>query len=97
MNFVELVHNKAERQPNYTITNEDLEIFLSQMVEDKIKSRFGNSTVTRDEVLKIWDISDKTLTNYVNNEIITPVNPFTKPYRFLLTDVILKSPKYQRK
>jgi len=89
----------------YQVSKDDLAHYIHEIndqvretiIKESVLNRFENVIVGSNTVCEIWGCSKTSLTSYINNKVISPINPGTGKYLFSLRDVLaIVNPKYRR-
>ena len=77
-------------QQNTLKVNKDLAI-------DSFLNKFENTVVTSSFLKELWKVDADTITSYIKNNVIKPINPGAGKYLFNAKDILsMENPKWRR-
>lgn len=77
------------------MTQADLEAFFAEKAQGLLMDRYTAVEVGTDTVCEIWGVAKETVSRYVREGILPPLNPGSSKYRFSLAAVLAENPKYK--
>jgi len=81
----------------YTITKKEYHEAIHEDGGSRIIDRYILREIDTHAACQILGVCEKTISNYIKNGILKPINPGSSKYRFSLGDVLRNDPKFNRK
>jgi len=76
------------------------DLFLAKykiFIENAVFDRFENIEITTKTLCELWKVDNTTITAYIRNGIVKPINPGSAKHLFNLKDVLqIENPKWRR-